>query len=145
MREELDSCCQGLEASSLVSHTRFQMDLQLWVSEVSLTTLTRGLEKRRKYCVEHRMIVSFCVVGPLPLRIASVTIFILTPFLYCLKLLFVARSVSLNFSLGTRREQEFRILCLPCNYFITVFWRSLSKSLGKHLRNAMPSFNSLLV
>lgn len=26
-REELESCCQGLEANALLSHTRFHMDL----------------------------------------------------------------------------------------------------------------------
>lgn len=26
-REELDSCCQRLEANALLSHTRFHMDL----------------------------------------------------------------------------------------------------------------------
>lgn len=52
--EELDSCYQGLEKSSLGSHTRFQMDLQLWVLMALLMMLTRELEKRKKYCVEHR-------------------------------------------------------------------------------------------
>lgn len=52
--EELDSCYQGLEASSVVSHIRFHTDLQIWMSMVLLTMLTRGLEKRKKYCVEHR-------------------------------------------------------------------------------------------
>ena len=48
VREELDSCCQGLEANPLLSHTRFHMDLQLLVSVVLLMMYTRRPEKGKK-------------------------------------------------------------------------------------------------
>lgn len=68
MIEEFDSGCQGLEASTLLSHTRFHMDLQLWVSMV---LLTRGLEKRKKYWVEQKTRLSHSVLLNLFLSVSK--------------------------------------------------------------------------
>lgn len=52
---ELESCCQGLEANSLLNHTTFHMDLQLLVLVALLMRCIPGGLRRERNAVVSRV------------------------------------------------------------------------------------------